>query len=784
MNEKLSHIIWIEAQEVAKKVKHKTVEPKDILLAILLDKQTQGSIILSQFFSQGISGVFKMGESLLKEEILEEKKRSFSLLSQKEEEDSLNKSKNDQNTDKNKAKDFFHLNLSKKSKILLGKAYKDFKRKKDPYLGTEHVLMCLIEDKAIHESLSSRIFLADWREKLIGTFPHKIIKEVEPIRGIISQFITNITSQAKEKKLDPVYGREKELKTLISYLGRKKKNNVLLLGEPGIGKTALIEGLAQIFLESLDPSLNFLSKNILSLDVASLVAGTRYRGDFEERFKQVIKEIDKNSDNIIFIDEIHMIMGAGSGEGGNIDMANMLKPMLARSGIQFIGATTLNEYKLFIEKDKALTRRFQVMMLEEPSAEESFEILKSIAPTYQTYHGFSYEEEALKASIELTQSLLPNRKLPDKAIDILDIAFSQKKMKEHNRIPNEEVILKKEDIYETIHNSLESSPFLQEKDIWKRSLKFKKLQENLIKKNPHHKEVIEDIIQKIASQCLLKNESKKKPFFSCLFVEEREVKSKFLIKNLASLLWEGKESHYISFDLEDYNDPSSLQRLIGSPLGFSDYKEGGRLSEAIKNAPSSVVLFENIDKAYPNILSLLLKILKEGKIIDNKNQTVSFSHSLIFFSINIKNLSELLSIGFQSQNSLSNSYSSYFRDNLKRKINPALVENVDLIHLLKSTEEESSSSKIKREIKDLKENLSKEGIFLNYKEKFLEDLIKNWEREKENFKNWKKFIYFSFEKDLTKIILDNSNSQTKSLIIKAKIVHNKVNFIVESPILN
>lgn len=781
MNEKLSHILWIEAQEVAKKVKHKAVEPIDILLAILLDRHSQGSILLSQFFSQGINGVLKMGESLLREETpLEEKNKNSSLLPR--EGGKVNKSvKNSNLLGELKTKDSKYLNFSKKTKLLLEKAYKDLLKNNQTYLGTEHILVCLIEDKIIYEKLSKRIFLNDWKDKLLESFPKKLVKEIEPLRSTVSQFITNVTLQAKENKLDPLYGREKELKTLVSYLGRKKKNNVLLLGEPGIGKTALIEGLAQTFLESFDPSFDNLSKTILSLDVASLIAGTRYRGDFEERFKKVLKEIDPN-DSIIFIDEIHMIMGAGSGEGGNIDMANMLKPMLARSGIQFIGATTLNEYKLFIEKDKALTRRFQVMMLEEPSAEESLEILKSIAPTYQNYHGFSYEEEALKASIDLTQSLLPNRKLPDKAIDILDIAFSQKKIKEYSKMLNEdvEVILRKEDIYETIHTSLETSPFFQEKDLWKRSLKFKNLQENLIKKYPQYEEVIEDLVQRMAYQCYQKEELPSKPFLSCLLVEENESKAKYLVKNLASLLWNGKENHYLSFDLEDYNDHSSLQRLIGSPLGFADHKEGGLLTESVKNTPSCVILFENVDKAYPSILSFLIKILKEGKILDSKNQLVPFSHSLIFFSLNIKNFSELLSIGFQAKDTSFNIYPSSFRENLKRKISPSLIQNIDLLHLLKSVKEESYNNKIRKEIQRLNEKLNKDEIVFSYNENFLEELILIWEKEKENFKDWQEFIYFSFKKDLTRLILDYSDSQIKSLIIKAEIVHNKVNFIIEN----
>ena len=544
------------------------------------------------------------------------------------------------------------------------------------------------------------------------------------------------------------------------------------MGEPGIGKTALIEGLAQKILSHESASW-IRKKRVLTLDIAGLVAGTRYRGDFEERFKLVLKEIDSDPNTIIFIDEIHMIMGAGSGEGGNIDIANMLKPMLARSGMQLIGATTLSEYKLHMEKDKALTRRFQVFTLREPSEEEALNILKNLIPSYENFHGLTYTEDALKHTIRLSQAHMPTRKLPDKAIDLLDITSAQKKMTKTS-LPSS-LVVTEADIKKTLQAILQTSPYLENHNLSSMGQRFNSLHKNLNSQIKGHESLIKEIVGKLSHSTLFGMEKEHGPFLSCLLVGETATGKTFLAKTLSGILWQEEEHRYLSFDLNDFSEASSLSRLVGMPLGFTGYKEGGELTEALKNFPNTLIIFENVDKAHPLVLQTLLKILKEGFLQDNKGQRVSFSYALIFFTITLSSSLNLSPFGFSSIKEKESSRTS-LKESLSRYLTREFMDYLDVMGLMKTLKEDENKRLINTRIEKRTEDLKEKGIELSLEEDISLHLSHVWQEQKNQFKNLDFFLYETFERSLTDIIL--KNTLKPHLKIKGEIVHNLVKFAI------
>ncbi|ART78573.1 ATP-dependent Clp protease ATP-binding subunit [Sutcliffiella horikoshii] len=523
--------------------------------------------------------------------------------------------------------------------------------------------------------------------------------------SILDELGKNITNIAKTGLIDPVIGRDKEIKRVIEILNRRNKNNPVLIGEPGVGKTAIVEGLALKIVESDVPS-KLKNKEIYLLDVASLVANTGIRGQFEERLKQVIAELQKRKNVILFVDELHLIVGAGSAEG-SMDAGNILKPALARGELQLVGATTLKEYRQ-IEKDAALERRFQPVTVKEPSTDEALKIIKGIQSKYEEYHQVSYSEDAIKACVELSHRYIQDRFLPDKAIDLLDEAGSRKNLT-LNTIDLEQIdarltqieeekkaALSKED-YETAAKLRDEEEELEEKrnsndqtdavrgqvtleDIQlimeemsgipvgklqaDEQAKLKNLATNLNQKVIGQEEAVNKIAKAIRrSRAGLKR--KERPIGAFLFVGPTGVGKTELTKSLAEELF-GTKDAYIRFDMSEYMEKHAVSKLIGSPPGYVGHEEAGQLTEKVRRNPYSIILLDEMEKAHPDVLHLFLQVMEDGRLTDSQGRTVSFKDTVIIMTSNAGVMDKKISVGFEKQNlpqtgSVIESLSNYFK---------------------------------------------------------------------------------------------------------------------------
>ncbi|KPB04045.1 ATP-dependent Clp protease ATP-binding subunit [Bacillus sp. CHD6a] len=523
--------------------------------------------------------------------------------------------------------------------------------------------------------------------------------------SILDELGKNITNIAKTGLIDPVIGRDKEIKRVIEILNRRNKNNPVLIGEPGVGKTAIVEGLALKIVEGEVPS-KLRNKEIYLLDVASLVANTGIRGQFEERLKQVIAELQNRKNVILFVDELHLIVGAGSAEG-SMDAGNILKPALARGELQLVGATTLKEYRQ-IEKDAALERRFQPVTVKEPSTDEALKIIKGIQSKYEDYHQVSYTELAIKACVELSHRYIQDRFLPDKAIDLLDEAGSRKNLTLNtidleqidarlSQIENEKkAALSKED-YETAAKLRDEEEKLEEKrnsndqvgsergqvtlediqhimeemsgiPIGKLQVdeqeKLKNLATNLNKKVIGQEQAVNQITKAIRrSRAGLKR--KERPIGAFLFVGPTGVGKTELTKSLAEELF-GTKDAYIRFDMSEYMEKHAISKLIGSPPGYVGHEEAGQLTEKVRRNPYSIILLDEMEKAHPDVLHLFLQVMEDGRLTDSQGRTVSFKDTVIIMTSNAGVTDKKITVGFEKQdspetNSVIESLSNYFK---------------------------------------------------------------------------------------------------------------------------
>ncbi|HNV06349.1 MAG TPA: ATP-dependent Clp protease ATP-binding subunit, partial [Petrotogaceae bacterium] len=497
----------------------------------------------------------------------------------------------------------------------------------------------------------------------------------------IKKYTTDLTKQAKDKKLMPVIGRNEEIERLIEILCRKTKNNPVLIGDPGVGKTAIVEGLAQRIVSGKVPA-SLKNKQLLQIDLSSIIAGSKYRGEFEERLKKLTDKVKKSKDSmILFIDELHNIIGAGSTEGGSMDAANILKPSLAKGELKVIGATTIDEYRKYIEKDKALARRFQVIQVDEPDSEQCIEILKGLKGNYEKHHNVVITDDAVNAAVKLSQRYITDRFLPDKAIDLIDEACSKKSIEFENKpseiLDLEEKIKRTEDDI----NDLTIKSAYQEA-AYKKALLFElqselektKKEKNTANSNIVGEEDIAGIIEKwtgIPAKKMLSSERKKlmnleeeihkrvisqdqaikavaqtirkaraglkdpkRPVGSFLFLGPTGVGKTELAKTISEVLFES-EDHLIRIDMSEYMEKHSVSRLIGSPPGYVGYEEGGYLTGAVRKKPFSVILFDEIEKAHPDIFNILLQLLDDGRLTDSQGYVVDFRNTIIIMTSNI-----------------------------------------------------------------------------------------------------------------------------------------------------
>src|SRR6516165_1623795 len=534
-------------------------------------------------------------------------------------------------------------------KKVLALAGKEAKALNHSYVGTEHILLGLLREG---EGVAARVLKT--LEIDIERTRNEILKELDPNftpseaeegeptskkdvkTPALRAFGRDLTELAKKGELDPVIGRRNEIERVIQVLCRRTKNNPVLIGEAGVGKTAIVEGLAQEIAEGNVPEL-LRDKKVITLDLALMVAGTKYRGQFEERIKAVMDEIRRSKNVILFIDELHTIVGAGSAEGA-MDASNIIKPALSRGELQCVGATTLNEYRKYIEKDAALERRFQTVKVDAPTIEEAIQILKGLRPKYEAHHKAKLTDEALEIAVKLSERYITGRFLPDKAIDVMDEAGARARINAMTRPPDVKEVEKEiEVIRGEKEGAIKAQDFemaagLRDKEKQTKE-KLDKMEEELKGKVIGQDEAVTAISKALRrSRADLKDP--RRPIGSFIFLGPTGVGKTFLARSLAEFMF-GDADALIQIDMSEYTEKFTASRLIGSPPGYVGYEEGGQLSEAVRRRPYSVVLFDEIEKAHPDVMHLLLQILEEGKITDSLGRKIDFRNTIIIMTSNV-----------------------------------------------------------------------------------------------------------------------------------------------------
>ncbi len=533
-------------------------------------------------------------------------------------------------------------------------------------------------------------------------------QESKPEKSVIEDFGFDLTKAAAEGKLDPVVGRETEIARVIEILGRRKKNNPMLIGEPGVGKSAIVEGIAlRIAGGSISPAL--AKKRLISLDIALVVAGTKYRGDFEKRLKSIIKEASSNPDIILFIDEFHTIVGAG-GAQGSLDAANILKPALARGELQCIGATTMDEFAKIVEKDGALDRRFQKIVVEPTDIQQSITILENLKPNYEDFHKVTYSDEAIEACVRLTDRYITDKSLPDKAIDALDEAGSMIRLNltKDKRTGN---IVDAEDIA-TVVSKMTGIPVNKVAESeGNRIMKMKgRLQSRIIGQD----DAIEKVVRAIQrNRAGLKDPNR--PIGTFLFFGPTGVGKTRLAKCLAEYLFDSQEN-MVRIDMSEYMEKFTVSRLVGAPPGYVGYEEGGQLSERVRRKPYCVVLLDEIEKAHPDIFNILLQVLDEGRLTDSNGRVVSFRNTIVIMTSNVgsRELDEYGSgVGFAtSGKSVSKNRQSVLEKAIRKSFPPEFINRVDERIFFNALIKEDIEKIIDIELKDLRSRAEEAGYKL------------------------------------------------------------------------
>ena len=636
------------------------------------------------------------------------------------------------------------------------------------YIGTEHLLLGLLKEK---EGVACRVlnsfgmFFDDVREKIVDMFkePTESNREVGKT-PTLDEFSRDLTKMALDGKLDPIIGRAKEIERVIQILSRRTKNNPVLIGEPGVGKTAIVEGLAQLIIEREVPDTLF-DKRVVSLDLGSLIAGTKYRGQFEARLKGIMKEIIQNESVILFIDELHTLVGAGAAEG-SVDASNMLKPALSRGELQCIGATTLEEYRKYIEKNGALERRFQPIIVNPPTVDETIEIIKGLRVPYELHHKVKISDESIVTAVRFAERYISDRFLPDKAIDVIDEAGSRVRlrkitqspeMKKNQRdidivvrdkkvcIENQEFekAVELRDKEEELRDKLDvvkadwdkgrdaSEPSITEDDIAdvvssmtgiplsrieeKESVRLMNMEKELAGKVVGQEEAIKVLTKAIRrSRSGLKD--MKRPIGSFLFLGPTGVGKTELAKVLAQFLF-GNEDALIRLDMSEYMEKFNVSRLTGAPPGYVGYEEGGQLTEKVRRKPYSVVLFDEIEKASPDIFHILLQIMDDGRLTDSYGRVVDFKNTVIILTSNISSqmLEKGTSLGFHNDdNELSyERMQKELKQDLKKTFNPEFLNRLSETVVFRPLELENIVSILDVQLNALNEQLIQQGLTLD-----------------------------------------------------------------------
>ena len=731
------------------------------------------------------------------------------------------------------------MGFTPRTKKIIENAFLEAKKLGSDYIGTEHLLIGIMKEG---DSIAVRIMLD------LGVNPEELYEDINQVLNdfenytsenkdskqeknsfnstqTLNQYGTDLTKQATEGLLDPVIGRKKETERVIEILSRRTKNNPCLIGEPGVGKTAVIEGLAQKIVSGNVPEI-LKNKRVVTLDISSMVAGAKYRGDFEERIKKCLNEVKKAKDIILFIDEIHTIVGAGAAEGA-IDAANILKPLLARGEIQVVGATTLSEYRKNIEKDSALERRFQPIIVEEPSLEDCKKILTGLRDKYEAHHNVKITDEAIDSAVELSSRYINDRFLPDKAIDLIDEASAKARLKTYIE---PEDIKKIEEKLEKVSREKEEAINIQD---FERAAKLrdeeKNLREELAKENNLWKEKNTKKIVNIGKQEIaevvaswtgietskitesetkrLKNLEKElhkrvigqdeavsavarairrsrvglkdpnRPIGSFLFLGPTGVGKTELTKALAECLF-GDENAMIRVDMSEFMEGHSVSKLIGSPPGYVGYDEAGGLTEKVRRKPYSVVLFDEIEKAHPDVMNLLLQILDDGRLTDNQGRTVNFKNTVIIMTSNVgaRLITDKKTLGFSGILSKEDEKLKAENDTIKRDVmqeakrefKPEFLNRIDEIIVFHKLSKEDITQIIDNMLKTVQNRMNKQNIKFDVDEKAKELIAKEGTDLNYGARPLKRAIQNLIEDRIAEGILNDEIKPRKKVVLTAK----------------
>ena len=726
------------------------------------------------------------------------------------------------------------LGFTPRAKRILENAFLEARKIGYNFIGTEHLLLAILKEKdciatriitefnveisKIYNEIANVINEDD--EKI--TYKEKTKTAINNSTPTLNQFGEDITTKAEEGKFDNVVEREKEIERIIQILSRRTKNNPCLIGEPGVGKTAVVEGLVEK-IASGDVPETLKEKRIFSMDISGMVAGAKYRGDFEERIKKALAEVKKVGNIILFIDEVHTIVGAGAAEGA-IDASNILKPLLARGDIQLIGATTIDEYRKYIEKDTALERRFSIVDIEEPTQKQTIEILKGIRDKYEAHHNVKITDEAINSAVALSSRYITDRFLPDKAIDLIDEASSQVRMKIYNEPDEIKLLQEKIDI---ISKEKEEAVYNQEFEkaaqIRDKENELKEQLENSVNKWRKKKttdiieiteENIAEIISKwtgIPAQKLTQDDNEKlkhleeklheriigqneavtsvakairrgrvglkdpkRPIGSFLFLGPTGVGKTELSKALTQILFED-ENAIIRLDMSEYMEQHSVSKLIGSPPGYVGFDNGGQLTEKIRRKPYSVILFDEIEKAHPDVMNILLQILEDGQLTDSQGRKVDFKNTVIIMTSNIgaRHITEKKTLGFgESQN--NNEQKEYEEikkeviQELKKELRPEFINRIDEIIVFHKLNTEDLKKITKIMLKQIEKRLKENKYYIEIDESVIDLIVKKGADKTLGARPLRRAIQNNIENRISEEILDGTITQNKKAKIIAK----------------
>lgn len=699
--------------------------------------------------------------------------------------------------------------ITPEARHILENAKSEAKRMQDAKIGTEHILLAMVRESS---AVASRLLLKYGIN--MDNIYSLILKKRDAVGSgesenldSLKKYTIDLTQLARENKLMPVIGREDEVRRVIQIIGRKTKNNPALVGEPGVGKTAIVEGLAQRIVDGDVPHY-LKDKKVLALDMGRLVAGTKFRGEFEERMKDIIDAVKKLSGEIIlFIDEIHTVVGAGSAEG-SMDAANLMKPALARGELQCVGATTLDEYRKYIEKDRALERRFQPVIVDQPTVEETYEILRGLRETYEKHHEIEITDEALKTAVDLSVKYITDRYLPDKAIDLIDEAASYVRLKagympDDLRSVDRELKdldaqtsalaekgdykaaaelktkaekLKREyladkavwESQETLDKTVTSDIVASIVEQWTGIPAGKMLQsererlknlESLIHERFMDQQEAVDVVSQTIRRARAGLKAPNRPWGSFLFMGPTGVGKTELAKTLAYLLF-GSEEAIVRLDMSEYMEKHTVSRLIGAPPGYVGYEEGGQLTEAVRRRPYSVVLLDEIEKAHPDVHNVLLQIMDDGRLTDGKGKTVSFANTIIIMTSNIAS-EELANID-ENPNA-----KALAEEKLRRTFRPEFLNRLDAIVLFEPLDPTAMMGIVKLQLAEIEKRLQEQAIEIETTDEAIEYLAKKGYDRNYGARPVRRLIQKNIEGPIADMIIDGKLDKKSKLKIDA-----------------